>query len=199
MSRLQPVIMEVPASARQLKGRETARALSQHARVALMLSAELSGVILGSLTKSERGAPLPSGGIYWSLSHTVEYVAAVTAPHPVGIDIEKIQPFTPALQERLAGRREWELAEIVDDVLFCRYWTAKEALLKAVGIGLGGLKECNIMEIRDDRHLRLLYDEEGWIVSHSSIAPRYLAAITAGAAGVKWHYRPADRDPAPSH
>ena len=184
---LQPVIMAVPPASRLLKGRESVKALSRHARTALALSADLSGVTLGLLAKGGRGAPLPSGGVYWSLSHTLDFVAAVTAPRPVGIDIEKIKSFTPALRERVAEPQEWELSESVDEMLFCRYWTAKEAVLKAIGIGLGGLKQCRITKICDDQHVWLMYDEEKWIVSHSSIASQHMAAITVGAAGVKWH------------
>ena len=112
--------MAVRPATRMLKGRECAEALSLQARTALALSAELSGVTLELLAKGDRGAPLPSGGVYWSLSHTSDFVAGVTAPYPIGIDIEKIKSFTPALRERVAGTREWELSDTVDDILFCR-------------------------------------------------------------------------------
>ena len=183
--------MAVRPATRMLKVRECAEALSLQARTALALSAELSGDTLELLAKGDRGAPLPSGGVYWSLSHTSDFVAAVTAPYPIGIDIEKIKSFTPALRERVAGTREWELSDTVDDILFCRYWTAKEAVLKAIGIGLGGLKRCRITKICDDKHIQLFYDKEKWIVSHSAIALHHMAAITAAAGSVKWHCRKA--------
>ena len=191
---LHPVIMAVPPSARQLTGREKVQALGLHARTALARSARHSGVELGTLKKGYRGAPLPSRGVYWSLSHTSDYVAAVTAPYRVGIDIEKIKSFTAALKGRLAGRSEWALAPAIDDTLFCRYWTAKEAVLKAVGTGLSGLARCSILEISDERHLRLSYGIETWTVSHSTKAAHHLAAITVNANRLRWHF--ADKDEA---
>jgi 4'-phosphopantetheinyl transferase len=171
---------------RQLSGREQTLALRRHARTALARSAALSGLTLGALRQGERGQPLPSQGVYWSLSHTTEQVAAVAAPHRIGIDIERITTFTAALKERVAGSREWELAT-VDELLFCRYWTAKEAVLKAVGVGLAGLSRCSITEITDELQLRLAYGSESWIVSHCQKAASHLAAITAAAGLVQWH------------
>lgn len=184
---LHPVIMPVPPAIQQLSGREKTLALRRQARTALAQSASLSGLTLGALSKGECGQPLPSQGVHWSLSHTTEQVAAVVAPHRVGIDIERITTFTAALKDRIACSREWELASAVDDLLFCRYWTAKEAVLKAVGVGLGGLSRCWITEIIDESQLRLSYGPETWIVSHCLKAARHLAAITVAAGRVEWH------------
>jgi 4'-phosphopantetheinyl transferase len=183
---LHPVIMPVPPAIQQLSGREKIQGLRRHARTALARSAALSDLTLGTLRQGERGQPLPSRGVHWSLSHTTEQVAAVAAPHRVGIDIERITTFTAALKERVAGSREWELST-VDELLFCRYWTAKEAVLKAVGVGLGGLSRCSITEIIDEGQLRLAYGPETWVVSHCLKVARHLAAITVAAGRVEWH------------
>jgi 4'-phosphopantetheinyl transferase len=143
--------------------------------------------VLGSLDKGDRGRPLPSGGVYWSLTHASDYVGAVTAPCPIGLDVERIAAFTAVLKERLAGPSEWALASPVDDTLFCRFWTAKEAVLKAVGAGLSGLPRCSIVEVVDDDELRLSYESVVWTVSHCSAAVGHLAAITAPPGRVMWH------------
>jgi 4'-phosphopantetheinyl transferase len=179
--------MPVPAAIQQLSGREKTLALRRQARTALARSAALSGLTLGALHQGDRGQPLPTQGVYWSLSHTTEQVAAVAALQRIGIDIERIAAFTATLKERIAGSREWELASAVDEVLFCRFWTAKEAVLKAVGVGLGGLSRCSITEIIDEGQLRLSYGPETWIVSHCLKAARHLAAINAAADRVEWH------------
>ncbi|CAH1687796.1 4'-phosphopantetheinyl transferase [Hyphomicrobiales bacterium] len=80
-------------------------------------------------------------GIHVSLAHSGAYVFVATADSPAGIDIEEI-----AGSDALALAREWfspaEAAAIAEappasrDVLFLRYWTAKEAVLKAAGTGL---------------------------------------------------------------
>lgn len=181
------VIMAVPAAIRQLRGRENVQALRRYARTALARSAAYSGVTLGALEKGDRGQPLPIHGIHWSLSHTSDYVAAVTAPYRIGIDIEKIRPFTAALKNRVAGDCEWRLSPAVDETLFCRYWTAKEAVLKGVGAGLSGLPQCAISRIADERHLHVRYGIKTWLVSHFWKIKHHLAAITAAHACVRWH------------
>ena len=93
-------------------------------------------MLSGPLEKDKNGAPLPSKGTYWSLTHKSANVAAVVAPRPVGIDIEVLRPCNPNLYQRIASAEEWDLAATVSDKNFFRYWTAKEAVLKAVGKGL---------------------------------------------------------------
>jgi 4'-phosphopantetheinyl transferase len=188
---LHPVILAVPPDTRRLSGREKSLALRRQANAALVRSASLGGLSLGALHKGSRGQPLPSNGVYWSLSHTTDFVAAVAAPHRIGIDIERIAAFTAAVQDRVAGIREWELAPAVDETLFCRYWTAKEAVLKAVGVGLSGLSRCTVTGITDES-LLLSYGPETWTVSHCVRAAGHLAAITVAAGRAEWHFLAAE-------
>ncbi|MBT3275814.1 MAG: 4'-phosphopantetheinyl transferase superfamily protein [Spirochaetales bacterium] len=187
MEKVHPVVLAVPTLVKEMSGKDKTRALSGHARIALAQSAEFYGVTLGALDKGERGRPLPSNGIYWSLSHTKEFVAAVAAPHPIGIDIEKISPVVPAVQARLAAPDEWDLVDEVGPELFCRYWTAKEAVLKAEGCGLAGLAKCRITEVVDAAHLSLLYESQIWIVSLFTGIADYLVSVSVPADGTKWH------------
>jgi 4'-phosphopantetheinyl transferase len=183
---LHPVLMRVPAGSLPADGREKTNALRRHARTALARSASLAGVALGALEKGARGEPLPSGGIFWSLSHTADYVAAVTASFSIGIDVERMAAFTPALKERLARPSEWELAP-VDETLFCRFWTAKEAVLKAAGAGLSGLPRCSVTHIVAEDELRLSFDSKVWTVTHHRVDTDHFAAITALPHEVTWH------------
>lgn len=185
--KIHPVIMAVPEPERQLKGRDKVAALRRIARSALQRSAQYSGVSLGSLEKAENGAPLPSNGIYWSLTHKESYVAAVTAHHPIGIDIEKNRPCSERLHQRLAAPTEWELAAKVTQTLFYRYWTAKEAVLKAVGKGLAGLTHCQIVEILDDTHLELTYDDQIWRVAQYWAPENHIVTVTIDEIAIEWH------------
>lgn len=185
--KIHPVILAVPEPERQLKGRDKVAALRRIARTALRCSAQYSGVTLGSLEKAENGAPLPSNGIHWSLTHKNRYVAAVTAPHPIGIDIEENLPCSERLYQRLAAPREWELAREVTQTLFYRYWTAKEAVLKAVGIGFAGLTRCQIVEILDDTHLKLTYDDMVWRVTQFWAAENHIVTVTFDEDEIEWH------------
>lgn len=136
------------------------------------------------MTKSPEGAPLPVGGYFWSLAHKTEYVAGVVADYPIGVDIEKIRPCAPGLYRMAADETEWNLGEKTDDLLFFRYWTAKEAVLKSVGIGLQGLSGCRIIEIVDDRRLTLSYKHQDFNVEQIHFNG-HIAAILAHPA-IRW-------------
>ncbi|NWF77816.1 MAG: 4'-phosphopantetheinyl transferase superfamily protein [Chloroflexi bacterium] len=151
-----PVVMPVGEAAHKASGEEKVDRLSQIAREALKLSAEKSGVRLGELHQDENGVPRPIDGNYWSLSHKPKYVAAVVSKDRVGIDVEEMKPRTESLFAYLASDQEWELTEKSWDTFF-RYWTAKEAVLKAVGVGISGLKTCRIVSVPDENHIILDY------------------------------------------
>jgi 4'-phosphopantetheinyl transferase len=142
---------------------------------------------LGPLEKDENGAPLPSNGIHWSLTHKSAFVAAVCSPRPVGIDIERLRQVNRGLEERIAAPAEWDLATAVDLFLFFRFWTAKEAVLKAVGEGLTGLSRCRVRRIVDDDHMLLAYDRQPWTVTHRRIEPDHLVTITSDCVDLRWH------------
>ena len=151
-----PVVMPVVEAECNPSGKEAVDRLSRIAREALKVSAQKSRVKLGELLKDGDGAPCPVDGIYWSLSHKPKYVAAVVSDDKVGIDIEDMKPRTESLFARVAGDGEWELKQKSWDTLF-RYWTAKEAVLKVIGIGIGGLRTCRITSVLDDNHITLDY------------------------------------------
>ena len=145
-----PVILPVPEVDRNLSGAERVARLSRIARVALRLSAEKNGVVLGELLKNEDDIPCPFDGNYWALSHKPKYVAAVVSKEKIGIDIEEIKPRSESVFSLVASEEEWELSKDRSWYTFFRYWTAKEAVLKAVGVGIGGLKICRIISVIND-------------------------------------------------
>jgi len=160
-----PVILAVPAQDRHLKGRAKTAALSGHARSALQVSASKSGIVLESLLKAENGAPLSLGGAHWSLTHKSAYVGGVAAGFRIGIDIELVRPVQKALYRKTADDDEWRLSGEDPLQLFFRYWTAKEAVLKAAGVGLKDLTKCRIGEVMDDRRLMVNYRDRRWMVA----------------------------------
>ncbi len=160
-----PVIMAVPESVKDLTPKERVDFLSRQARRALEVSAEKSQVPLGKLEQDERNAPLPFDGTYWSVTHKTEYVGAVIAPTPVGIDIEKICSRTTSLFQKAATEPEWALADMSFKTFF-RYWTAKEAVLKTTGIGLKALSKCRVIQVPDAQHLKIEYDTTTYHIQH---------------------------------
>ena len=179
-----PVILAVPKTARALTPKERVKFLSQHARRALERSAEKSNVRLDSLAQNERNAPLPFNGTYWSVTHKNEYVAGVVCPSPTGIDIEKICPRAKSLFRKTADEAEWALADKTFTTFF-RYWTAKEAVLKAAGIGLRDLSKCRISRIIGTHHLDVEYDGNQWLIEHKFF-DSHIAAIVKNDFVIEW-------------
>ena len=97
-----------------------------------------------TLLEQQDGPPIPSlAHLHVSLSHSHDAVmVAFSRRQPLGVDIEFLKPRDTA---RLAGaffhsrEREWLARQSAEQVLGAFYdlWTAKEALAKARGSGLG--------------------------------------------------------------
>ena len=181
---LYPVILAVPDAIKALTPKERVKFLSRHARRALEMSAEKSRIRLDALAQDERNAPLPFNGTYWSITHKNEYVGGVVCPSPTGIDIEKICPRAKSLFRKTADEAEWALADKTFTTFF-RYWTAKEAVLKAVGIGLRDLSKCRIHRVLDAHHLDLAYDGNNWRLEHRFFN-NHIASIVKNDFLIEW-------------
>jgi len=180
-----PVILSVSAGAKELTRRARVKYLSRHARRALEISAEKSGIKLGELIKEDNGSPLPFDGNYWSVTHKPEYVGGVIASELIGIDIEKIRPCSKALFKKTADDREWALSDTDPLTLFFRYWTSKEAVLKAGGKGLTDLSNCRIVQITDDNNLIIKYKNRKWFVEHFFFKG-HVASVIKTASRIEW-------------
>ena len=186
---LYPVILAVPETGQDLPPRERTAFLSAHARRAVRRSAQRAGWTLNQLRKNDRGVPLPSDGIYWSLSHKPKYVAAVVASYPIGIDVEVIRPVHPGMNQKVASEAEW--SRIPEERLerFFRVWTAKEAVLKAVGIGIRGLKACEVVSVIGRTQLLVDYQQTRWLVVQHWFNG-HLAAVTTRDCQPHWIVEP---------
>ncbi len=185
MDTLFPVILSVPENKQKLRGRERVAFLSRFARHAVEQSSQKIGVHLDPLEKDEKGAPLPSGGVYWSISHKPEYVTGVVSLEKVGIDIEKIRPYSNGLEKKVADIKEWKLDTRDRSELLFRYWTAKEAVLKAEGMGLSGLSACKIIKIIDETNLIVSFRNHDRLIEHLFFK-NHVAAIVKDTYRVEW-------------
>ncbi|UCG83279.1 MAG: 4-phosphopantetheinyl transferase family protein, partial [Dehalococcoidia bacterium] len=85
----------------------------------------------------------------------------------------------------VASEEEWEMGGGKDWGTFFRYWTAKEAVLKAAGIGIGGLKKCRVTSIPDDNNIVLNYKDQLFKVEHKYYR-NHVASILKGDNEVHW-------------
>jgi 4'-phosphopantetheinyl transferase len=184
---LYPVILPVPEEVRSYKPRDRVVFLSEHARKALALCARKSGIALTEYKKDPEGAPLPADGFHWSVTHKTNYVGGVLSTQPVGIDIEKIQPCSAGLFRKTATEDEWALAEQSTDefTIFYRYWTSKEAAVKASTIGIKDLLKCRIHQIVDDHHLEIKYLNKRWQIEHFFFDD-HIASIVQNDFTIEW-------------
>jgi 4'-phosphopantetheinyl transferase len=182
---LHPVLMVVPAGIQNWTGPRRVRALSRLARAAARMSARRAGGVLGRLTKDADGVPLPANGWRWSVAHKPGYVAGVAGPGPLGIDIEPVIPRSRKLFSKIATPEEWRLGHEEEWHLFYRFWTAKEAVLKAVGMGLKGLSCCRVVAIEAPLQMTLEYDGRRWPVEQV-YWDGYLAALASEDLRAHW-------------
>lgn len=123
--------------ARHLLGRALAR----------VLLARRTGVAPASLrlVADADGKPALDGpGPAFNLSHSGDWIACVLADDaPVGVDVQETTPsmarpddFGPVFGPRERARIDGMPDEAARIAAFARAWTRKEALLKAVGVGL---------------------------------------------------------------
>ncbi len=180
-----PVILAVPAGERALRGRDQVTFLSRYARYALELSAGKSGVALTTLAKDAGGVPQPDKGVYWSITHKPDYVGAVVAGTRIGIDLEHIRPCSEKLFKRVGNAREWHLAEADKDELFFRYWTSKETVLKATGVGFKGISKCRVASVQNDHHLVVDFQNRPWQIEHCYF-DGHIASVLKPSSIVEW-------------
>jgi len=186
---IHPVVLAVPDEGRSLSGRERVMYLSQHARRALEISAKLSEVKTTSFLKDSDGIPQPVDGNYWSITHKPEYVGAVVAPKKIGIDIEKFRTFSKGLLKKTADESEWRLTDEEPNSLFFRYWTSKEAILKASGTGVKDLLKCRIVKILSDTKLIATYMDREWKIDHLFF-DNHIASVVENTFKISWSLLP---------
>ncbi len=156
---LYPVVLPVTDGLSGLRGREKVALLSGCARRALRLSAAKAGVALEDISKDQDDVPLPSAGYQWSVSHKPKYVAAVVSNSPAGIDVEQVRPRRQSIFSYVASDEEWELCGGQSWDALYRYWTAKEAVVKAAGTGLAGMRSCRVVSVPDETGILLFYQD----------------------------------------
>ncbi len=188
---IRPVAVEVPTTARMLRGEERVQDLSLRARDAAAMCAVQSGLPVPDFLKDDSERPLPTRGVHWSVAHKPKMVVGVAASEPIAVDVEAIRPRSDYQIENVFTPEELEiLGGDAGNAFFCG-WVAKEAVLKLRGVGLSRLSRTKIVNAWSDG-AEVSYEDEIIIVSYAFFSG-HVAAITAPASEVDWTFFPADR------
>lgn len=135
----------------------------------------------------------------FNLAHSAHMtMIAVASGRPVGVDVEALtRPVrAQAIVERYFATADRDhfasLPRPRYEKEFIRYWTAKEAVLKAIGVGLGGgLSCCEVIRHSGGRSatVRLAGQNKphSWLVRFFPLSATYLGAVAAE--GVEWQVR----------
>ncbi len=117
----------------------------------------------GAHGKPSMEMPLGVAPLHFNLAHSGGIaVLAITRSCPIGIDIEQHRKVDPKLAYRFFTNAEWmkisEAESQTQTELFFRFWTLKEALLKATGDGIQrGLDSFEIdFDDETDENVRLV-------------------------------------------
>ncbi len=119
--------------------------------------------------------PYFDDSIDFNISHAGEYVlCGISLTNKIGVDVEEIKsiPFDDFTNN--FSEREWEEILQGDDFYgFYKYWTQKEAFLKAIGMGLNvPLKEA---EIRDNK---ITWENKDWFLQEITLDKGYISHIS---------------------
>ena len=134
-----------------------------------MLLKEYSGedkIVLrqGKYGKLYWKAPPGQRKITFNLSHSGEWVLAIFAcRQAVGIDVQEMGEIPEYMEIAKNFFTEEEAAEIQEtesSERFYQYWAAKEAYLKALGIGLN--KGMNFFSVRENKIIEKGKIKSGW-------------------------------------
>lgn len=165
---------------------QRARRQSELARVALRRCAELAGAPLEGWTKDANDVPQPQHGWHWSIAHKPTMAVAAIARVPVGVDVERIVPRrNEGLFDHVADEDEWRIMGGRSWHSFYRLWTAKEAVLKANGVGIGSLGKCRVVAATDTA-VEVAFD--GWPRGvHQREIEGHMIGVTFQLGEIAWH------------
>ena len=176
----------MPETIKVLKGKEKVVALSQFARKSAKASSLKSKLYVDMFEKDASGVPLASNGIYWSVSHKLDFVAGIVSKEKIGIDLELIKDVSDALFKRIVDPDERILFKNQDKyIIFFRAFTAKEAVLKLTSIGIRGLSKAKIKTVVDDKNLIVQYLNKNYLVENFYF-DGYLASIIKDHFNIQW-------------
>lgn len=122
-------------------------------------------------SKNKFGKPFAKNlPVYFSISHSGDWVVCAVSDKEIGIDIEKIKPHNPKSAEKFATEKELEYIRSNEKGFF-EIWTLKEAYFKCIGTGLGADIKNVSFEITPER---IICSESGFELSFHNVDKEYI-------------------------
>ncbi|MBO1063605.1 MULTISPECIES: 4'-phosphopantetheinyl transferase HetI [Nostocales] len=144
-----------------------------------------------------RGKPLLAAkfadkGLLFNLSHSQDLaLLGISYQHQIGVDLEYIRTMSDleGLAKRFFSAREYEYLRLLSlaqqQQIFFRYWTCKEAYLKATGDGLVQLEEIEI-DLTPNQPSKLLVSGD-WSLRELIPADNFAAAVVVAGSNINLH------------
>jgi len=137
--------------------------------------------------KEENHKPFLENGPFFNISHAGKKVVVVfSEKHTVGVDVEQIAAIDVNAMSSYFHPAEITFLQQKHEEAFFTIWTRKEALLKAVGIGiLNGLNQVSVL---DDE----LYYNGTWFLKECTLFDAYKVSICSSSAIQELHFKEID-------
>ncbi|PID79942.1 MAG: 4'-phosphopantetheinyl transferase [Clostridiales bacterium] len=133
-----------------------------------------------SFIYNEHGKPeLANSSVFFNISHSDQWIVCAVDAYPVGIDIQRVGKWRPAVARRMATDEEYAslMAQSAVDRIksFYALWTLKESYSKAIGTGLK--LPFNSFDIKKSRSSRLFKTNDNYFLRQREIDCHYNLAI----------------------
>jgi 4'-phosphopantetheinyl transferase len=138
---------------------------------------ERPGHTLSDIEYTAYKRPFIKGAPDFNISHAGNVVVcAVAGKGHVGIDIEKPTSLSVADFRQQFAPEEWDaiLNDPASPDIFYRYWTRKEAVLKAAGTGLN--EAMHLLNVIKDQ---VFYHQHTWQLNPVTIMPGYICHVAS--------------------
>jgi 4'-phosphopantetheinyl transferase len=136
--------------------------------------------------------------VRFSLSRSGGLALVAVSSRPVGADLERVEarPELPDVAAARFGPREAVCIAAgccgSPALSFYRHWTAKEAYLKAIGLGLRGLREAELMCCGPAIRFAGM-PVAGWSISVASVGSEHVATVVGRQPVTTWRWLPSGR------
>lgn len=129
--------------------------------------------------KEEHGKPYLANieNIHFNISHSGRMAMCAIDTKPVGVDIEKIKPYSDNVARRIMSAEEWRAFAVAQnkEEMFYKIWTLKEAYLKYTGDGISALGDITVYPSDDG----IKTNADGCTFALIDDIPGYQAAVCA--------------------